>query len=177
MYINVNICLDTVQTRLYMFTTTVTLHFPSSPISLATPAASLSSAQEQLLLSSCLLGTSLFNWQTTQALLDTSKLPQPQVHQGLIHIAALSILLCRSELISLKSNAGSCSIAITFLSCSWVHLGKTWLQISTTLACTCMYNVHSCMWFVHTCLKHVYTRYIQWICNVHLPVLHCLPVQ
>ena len=61
-------------------------------------------------------------------------LPQPLVH--LIHIAALSILLCRSGSISLESNAGSCSIAITFLSCSWVHLGKTWLQISTT--CTCM---------------------------------------
>ncbi len=50
--IDVNICLDTVQTRLCSFTTT--LHFPSGPISLATPA-SLSSEQEQLLLSSLLL--------------------------------------------------------------------------------------------------------------------------
>ena len=58
MYIDVSMCLDIVQTRMCMFTTT--LHFSSSPISLATPA-SLSSAQEPLLLSSSLLGTSLFN--------------------------------------------------------------------------------------------------------------------
>ncbi len=51
-------------------TTTVTLqvHFPLGPISLAT-AASLSCAQEQLLLSSLLPGTSRFNRQTTQVLL------------------------------------------------------------------------------------------------------------
>ena len=41
-FMNVNICMDMVQTRMYRFTTT--LHFPSRPISLATPA-SLSSAQ------------------------------------------------------------------------------------------------------------------------------------
>ncbi len=56
--IDVNICLDTVQTRLCSFTTT--LHFPSGPINLAMPV-SLSSAQEPLLLSSLLPGTSLFN--------------------------------------------------------------------------------------------------------------------
>ncbi len=61
------------------------LHFPSGPISLATPA-SLSSAQEPLLLSSLLPVTSLFNWQTTQLWLATPKLPQPRVY--LIHIAA-----------------------------------------------------------------------------------------
>jgi hypothetical protein len=47
--IDVNTCLDTVQTCLCSFTST--LHFPSGPISLATPA-SLSSTQEQFLLSS-----------------------------------------------------------------------------------------------------------------------------
>ena len=47
-FMNVNICMGTVQTRLYSFTNT--LHFPSGPIRLATPA-SLSSAQEPLLLS------------------------------------------------------------------------------------------------------------------------------
>ena len=57
-FMNVNICVDMVQTRLYSFTTT--LHFPSGPISLATPA-SFSTAQEPLLLSSLLPGTSLFN--------------------------------------------------------------------------------------------------------------------
>jgi hypothetical protein len=92
MYINVNICLDTVQTRLCMFTTT--LHFPSSPISLATRAASLSSAQEQLLLRCLLPGTSLFNRQTTQALLATPKLPQPLFH--LIRIAAKPAIHCCS---------------------------------------------------------------------------------
>ena len=48
-FMNVKICMDTVQARLYSFSTT--LHFPSGPISLAT-LASLSSVQEQLLLSS-----------------------------------------------------------------------------------------------------------------------------
>ncbi len=57
-FMNVNICIDTVQTRLYSFTTT--LHFPSGPISLATPA-SLSSIQGSLLLSSLLPFISLFN--------------------------------------------------------------------------------------------------------------------
>ena len=57
-FMHVNICMDTVQTCLYIFTTT--LHFPSCPISLATPA-SLSSAQEPLLLSSLLPVISLFN--------------------------------------------------------------------------------------------------------------------
>ncbi len=54
----VNICMDIVQTRLYSFTTT--LHFPSSQFSLATQA-SLSFAQEPLLLSSFLPVISLFN--------------------------------------------------------------------------------------------------------------------
>ena len=60
MYIDLDICMNTVHTRLCMFTTA--LHFPSLafPISLATPA-SLCSAQEPLLLSCRLLGTSLFN--------------------------------------------------------------------------------------------------------------------
>ena len=58
MYIDVDICMDTVHTRLCMFT--AALHFPSFPISLATPA-SLCSAQEPLLLGCRLLGTSLFN--------------------------------------------------------------------------------------------------------------------
>ena len=60
MYIDVDICMDTVHTRLCMFTAALALHFPSFPISLATPA-SLCSAQEPLLLSCRLLGTSLFN--------------------------------------------------------------------------------------------------------------------
>ncbi len=95
MYINVNICLDTAQTRLCMFITT--LHFPSSPISLATQAVSLSYAQEPLLLSCLLPGTSLFNPQTsetTQARLATPKLPQPLFH--LIHIAAKPAIHCCS---------------------------------------------------------------------------------
>jgi hypothetical protein len=58
----VNRCMDIVQTRLYSFTTT--LHFQSSQFSLrlasATPA-SLSFAQEPLLLSSLLPVISLFN--------------------------------------------------------------------------------------------------------------------
>ncbi len=41
-FMTISICMYIVQTRLYRFTTT--LHFPSGPISLATPA-SLSSAQ------------------------------------------------------------------------------------------------------------------------------------
>ncbi len=57
-YMDVDTCLDTVQTLLCSFTTT--LHFPSGQISLAMQA-SLSSAQKQLLLSSLLPGTSLFN--------------------------------------------------------------------------------------------------------------------
>ena len=89
--IDVNICLNTVQTRVCNFITT--LHFPSGPISLATPA-SLSSAQEPLLLSSRLPCTSLFNRQTTQAWLATPKLPQPRVH--LIHIAATPAIPCCS---------------------------------------------------------------------------------
>ena len=60
MYIDVDICMDTVHTCLCMFTVTTALHFPSFPISLATPA-SLCSAQEPLLLSCLLLGTCLFN--------------------------------------------------------------------------------------------------------------------
>ena len=57
-FMNVNLCMDIIQTRLYKFTTT--LHFPSCPIRLVTPA-SLSSTQEQLLLSSLLPVISLFN--------------------------------------------------------------------------------------------------------------------
>ena len=49
-FMNVYICMYVTQTRLYSFTTT--LHFPSGPISLATPA-SLSSEQAPLL-QSCL---------------------------------------------------------------------------------------------------------------------------
>ncbi len=53
-------CLDTVQTLLCSVTTT--LHFPSGPISLATPASvSTAPRQEPLLQSSLLPGTSLFN--------------------------------------------------------------------------------------------------------------------
>ncbi len=48
-FMHVKIHMDTVQTRLYSFSTT--LHFPSGPISLVTPV-SLSSTQEPLLLSS-----------------------------------------------------------------------------------------------------------------------------
>jgi hypothetical protein len=83
--------MDMVHTRLYSFPTT--LYFPSGQISLAT-LASLSSAQKQLLLSSLLPGTSLFNWQTTQAWLVTPKLPQQLVH--LIHIAAMPAICCCS---------------------------------------------------------------------------------
>ena len=57
-FMNVNICMDIVQTRLYSFTTT--LHFPSGPISFATPASlQVSSAQAPLLQSSLLLVISL----------------------------------------------------------------------------------------------------------------------
>ena len=60
MFMNVNICMDTLQTRLYKITTT--LHFPSCrpALRLATPA-SLSSMQEALLLSSLLPVICLFN--------------------------------------------------------------------------------------------------------------------
>ncbi len=58
MFMHVKICMDRVQTRLYSFLST--LHFPSGPIILATPA-SLSSAQEPLRLGSLLPGISLFN--------------------------------------------------------------------------------------------------------------------
>ena len=64
------------------------------PISLATQAASLSSAQEPLLLSCLLPGTSLFNRQTTQAQLATPKLPQPMFH--LVRIAAKPAIHCCS---------------------------------------------------------------------------------
>ena len=50
----------------------------------------------------------------------------------------------------------------------------------TNILQTCTYmlvNVHSVMTHVHTCVKHEYKRYVLWICNVHLPVLHCVPVQ
>jgi hypothetical protein len=57
MLMYVNICMDTVHTRQYSITTTI--HFPSGPISLATPAI-FSSAQEPLLLSSLLPFISLF---------------------------------------------------------------------------------------------------------------------
>ena len=71
-FMNVNICVYTIQTRLYSFTTI--LHFPSGQISLAMPA-SLSSVQEQLLLNSLLPVISL--------LTDTPPrrgLPQPNCH-------------------------------------------------------------------------------------------------
>ncbi len=61
-FMNVNLCMDIIQTRLYKFTTT--LHFPSlaCQIRLATVTlASLSSTQEPLLLSSLLPVISLFN--------------------------------------------------------------------------------------------------------------------
>ena len=58
MCINVNICMNVVQTRLYSFTTT--LHFPSGQISLAMQA-SLSSVQALLLQSSLLPVISLLN--------------------------------------------------------------------------------------------------------------------
>ncbi len=57
-FMNVNICMYIVQTRLYSFTTT--LHFPSGSISLATPA-SLSYAQAPHLQSSLLPVISLLN--------------------------------------------------------------------------------------------------------------------
>ncbi len=57
MYIQCMYMMDTVQTRLYRFSTT--LHFPSGPISLAMPV-SLSSVQEPLLLSSPL--NNWVNW-------------------------------------------------------------------------------------------------------------------
>ncbi len=50
-FMTVNLCMNIGQTRLYSFTTT--LHFPSGPISLATPAR-LSSVQAQILQSSLL---------------------------------------------------------------------------------------------------------------------------
>ncbi len=83
-FMYVNRCMDIVQTRLYSFTLATTLHLPSS---LATPV-SLSFAQEALfqVLSSLLPVISLFNWQTTQALLAMDKLPESLVY--LIHIAA-----------------------------------------------------------------------------------------
>ncbi len=90
-FMTVNTCMYIVQTRLYSFTTT--LHFPSGPISLATPA-SLSSAQAPFL-QSCLLPVfRLLNWQTTKVWLATSKLPQPRVY--LIHIASTPATRCCS---------------------------------------------------------------------------------
>ncbi len=74
-------CMDIVQTRLCSVTTT--LHFPSSlsQFSLATPwQASLSFAQEPLLLSSLLPVINLFIWQTTQALLATYSQVLPHTH-------------------------------------------------------------------------------------------------
>ena len=91
MFINKYICIYMVQTRLYSFTTT--LHFPSGLISLAMQASS--SAQAQLVQSSLLpVIRSLLNWQTTQALLATSKLSQPLCY--LIHIAATPAISCCS---------------------------------------------------------------------------------
>ncbi len=57
-----------------------------------TSLASLHTALDQLLLSSLLPGTSLFNQQATQAWLASPKLPQPRVH--LIHIAATPAVPC-----------------------------------------------------------------------------------
>ncbi len=111
-YIDVDTCLDIAQTRTLLCSFTTTLHFPSGPISLATQA-SLSAKQEQLLLSSLLPGTSLFNWQTTQERLATPKLPQPLVH--LIHIAATPglashlLLQCHS---CPQGNQNSCAVVL-----------------------------------------------------------------
>jgi hypothetical protein len=58
MFMHFKICMDTVQTRLYSFSSS--LHFPSSPIILAT-LASLSSAQKPLRLGSLIPSIRLFN--------------------------------------------------------------------------------------------------------------------
>ncbi len=61
-FMNVNICMYIVQTRLRQYSSTTTLHFSSGPISLATQA-SLSSAQpEAPFLQSCLLLPSVSCW-------------------------------------------------------------------------------------------------------------------
>jgi hypothetical protein len=88
MFMNVNIvCMDTVQTRLNSIATT--LHLPSGPISLAT-LASLSSAQESLLLSS-LLPVIVFSTDRPPRFA-TPKLPQPLVY--FIQIAATPAIIC-----------------------------------------------------------------------------------
>ncbi len=150
-YIDVDTCLDTVQALLCSFTTT--LHFLSGQISLVPQArASLSSAQELLLLSSLLHGTSLFNWQTTQALLATPKLPQPRVH--LIHFAATPAIRCCSV-----TAAHLEARPLVLLYCSGmvgVKLPARNKGISGTLPTmlrqlnkTCMYIAYMCTYSVH----------------------------
>ncbi len=124
--IDVNICLDTVQTRL----------------------ASLSSALEPLFLSSRLPGTSLFNWQTTQAWFATPKLPQPQVHP--IHIAAPPAIHC-------------CSVTAAHLEVELCPpCWDNWLKHVCTL------HIHA-----HTVYIHVHTLYManMYFMQVPLPYL------
>ncbi len=89
-------CIYMIHSRLYSFT--ITFHFPSGQISLATQA-SLNSAQEPLLVSS-LLPVICLHRQTTQARLASSKLLQPRVY--LIHIAATQAIRCCSVSVALR---------------------------------------------------------------------------
>ncbi len=83
---------------------------------------------------------------------------------------ALSILLWRSGSTSLKSNSGSCSTAISFLSSSWVHLGKRedmvqaglWQQNRTTRTPGWSRLPSGNRIFS---IYHVYTWYIPCICS------------
>ena len=150
MYIDVDICMDTVQTRLCMFTTT--LHFPSFPISLVTPV-SLCSAQEPLLLSCRLLGTSLFNWQTTQ------------VCQLTDHTGTASIHI-------VQRSRGQRDVP---LSCICISLSTTktcwdnWLYHVHTLYIHCTYMVHTLTYYVHVhCLFNACTT--EAISTVNSPV-------
>ncbi len=102
-FMNVNICMDIVQTRQYSFTTT--LHFPSGLIGFALPASlQVSSVQAQLLQSSLLLVISL------------------HVHKLYIHCSSLFILVCTLYIL-----VCTCYRHVHPVECLYmVHLGSCW---------------------------------------------------
>ncbi len=146
-------------------TTTLQVHFPLlGLISLATPA-SLSSAQEQLLLSSLLPGTSLFNRQTTQVLLATPKLPQPLVH--LIHIAATPVISCCNVTAVHREARPLVLVLLLRNGRLGVELPARKKGISGTLPTmlrqlvkTCMYLAYMCTFSVYTCTYSVHGYHI-----------------
>jgi hypothetical protein len=152
MYIDIDIswCMDTVHTRLCMFTTT--LHFPSFPISLATPA-SLCSAQEPLLLSYRLLGTSLFNWQTTRARLATPKLPQ---EKKISIFWTGTACIHNSDSISSRE-AGGRGMSRCPASASLCRSRKLVETTVYTMYIHCTYMVH--IWFIHWPTMYMWTDY------------------